>query len=186
MDTVLRGRYYVSNYWNSTRASNNGTQLPGTGGGRMRRNLNELGGIQDAMIYPVEMDFLIAEAEFRLGNLGAVRDIINQTRVANGELPPVTTAGVPVSNSCVPRRGDGECGDLFDALMYEKRIETYATGISFFDLRGWGCLLEGTLLHLPPPGRQLALQGKAIYSFGGVGGPASAPKPTGCRLLHNP
>jgi hypothetical protein len=187
MDTVLRGRYYVSPYWNSTRANDNRTQNPGTGGGRMRRTTNELGAIQDAMIYPVEMDLLIAEAEFRLGNLGAAATLINKTRVSNGELPPVTAAGVPASNSCVPQLYDGTCGTLFDALMYEKRIETYGSAISFFDLRGWGCLLEGTLTQLPPPGRQLDLQNKLIYTFGGHPGEVgSAPKPTNCPLLHRP
>ncbi len=187
MDTVLRGRYYVSNYWSSSRAFNNHTQLPGTGGGRNRRTTNELGAIQDAMLYPVEMDLLVAEAEIHLGNLGAARDLINKTRVNNGNLQPVTTAGVPVSNSCVPKLYDGQCGNLMEALMYEKRIETYGSGISFFDLRGWGCLVEGTMTQLPPPGRQLDLQNKVIYTFGGhPGQPGSAPKPTNCPLLHKP
>jgi hypothetical protein len=74
-----------------------------------------------------------------------------------------------------------------DALMYEKRIETYGTAISFFDLRGWGCLLEGTPTELPPPGRQLDLLGKPNYTYGGKPGTAgSAPKPTNCPLLHRP
>ncbi len=187
MDTVLRGKYYVSKYWNSTRASDNRTQFPRDGGGRNRRNVNDLGAIQDAMVYPVEMDMLIAEAEFRIGNLGAAVTLINKSREGNGNLPPVTTAGVPAGTGCVPRRYDGSCGSLWDALVYEKRIETYASGISFFDLRGWGCLIEGTLTQLPPPGRQLDLQNKPIYTFGGnPGAPGSAPKPTDCPLLHRP
>jgi hypothetical protein len=187
MDTLLRGRYYVSNYWNSSRALNNHTQNPAQGGGRNRRNINDLGAIQDAMILVPEARLLLAEAEFRLGNLQAAADIINETRVTNGELPPVTTAGVPQSTGCVPRRYDGSCGSLFDALQYEKRIETYGTGIAFFDARRWGCLLEGTLTQLPPPGRQLDLQGRVIYTFGGRPGEVgSAAKPTNCPLLHRP
>ena len=181
-----RGTYYWSFYWNSSRAQNNHTQTPAQGGGRNRRNVNDLGGIHDQMILPAEMDLLLAEAEIHLGDLDAAVTLINRTRVGNGELPPVTTAGVPVSNACVPKRYDGSCGDLMDALMYEKRIETYGTGISFFDLRGWGCLLEGTLIELPPPGRQLNLLGKPVYTFGGVGGAGAAPRPTNCPLLHRP
>jgi hypothetical protein len=163
--------------------------LPLDGGGRARRNINDLGLIQDAMMLPVEMDLLLAEAEINLGNPGAAVTLINKTRVANGGLPPVTAAGVPASTptaGCVPRRFDGSCGTLMDALMYEKRIETYGMAISYFDLRGWGCLLEGTPIQLPPPGRQLDLMEMPNYTFGGVGLPGGAPKPTNCPLLHRP
>ena len=95
---------------------------------------------------------------------------------------PASTPGFP----CVPRRYDGSCGSLMDALMYEKRLETYGQAISYFDLRGWGCLLEGTPVQLPPPGRQLDLLGVPNYTFGGVGQPGGAPKPTNCPLLHRP
>jgi hypothetical protein len=189
-DTLNRGRYYVSHYWSSSRALNNHTQFPAQGGGRNRRGNNvgnsDLDEIQDAMVLLAEVQLLKAEAEFRLGHFQEAADLINLTRVENGELPPVTTAGTS-GPSCVPRLWNGECGDLWDALMYEKRIETYGTGISFFDLRGWGCLLEGTLTQLPPPGRQLDLQDRVIYTFGGNPGQVgSAPKPTDCPLLHRP
>jgi hypothetical protein len=181
-----RGPYYWSNYWTSSRVTNNHQQLPLDGGGRMRRT-NDLAFIQDAMLLPAEMDLLLAEAEIRLGNPAAAVPLINRTRVGNGELPPVTVAGVPPGPGCVPKRYDGSCGNLMDALMYEKRIETYGTAISFFDLRGWGCLAEGTPTQLPPPGRQLDLLGKPNYSYGGHPGEVgSAPKPTNCPLLHRP
>ncbi|MES2521608.1 MAG: RagB/SusD family nutrient uptake outer membrane protein [Gemmatimonadota bacterium] len=181
-----RGAYYYSNYWSSSRASNNNQQLPLDGGGRIRRT-GDLNFIQDAMLLPAEMDLLLAEAEIRLGNPGAAVDLINKTRVGNGELPPVTVGGVPGGPGCVPRRYDGACGSLMDALMYEKRIETYGTAISYFDLRGWGCLAEGTPTQLPPPGRQLDLLGKPNYTYGGApGAVGSAPKPTNCPLLHRP
>ena len=191
LETIMppeRGDYFWSFYWSSSRAMNNHTQFPAAGGGRARRDPNpgDLGQIQDAMLLPVEMDLLLAEAEYRLGNHGAAATLINKSRVANGELPPVTAAGVPVSNSCVPQRWDGSCGDLWDALVYEKRIETYGTAISFFDLRGWGCLLEGTMTELPPPGRQLQIIGKPIYTKGGPTDQTAAPRPTQCPLLHRP
>jgi SusD family len=186
-----RGPYYWSNYWSSSRALNNHTQFPLDGGGRDRRGGNvgnsDLDDIQDAMLLPAEMDLLMAEAEIRLGNPAAAAALINKTRVGNGELPPVTAAGVTPEPGCVPKLYDGSCGTLMDALMYEKRIETYGTAISYFDLRGWGCLLEGTPTELPPPGRQLDLLGKAQYTYGGhPGTPGSAPRPTNCPLLHRP
>lgn len=181
-----RGPYYYSNYWSSSRANNNNQQNPADGGGRARRT-GDLNVIQDAMMLPAEMDLLLAEAEIRLGNAAAAAALINKTRVANGELPPVTAAGVPGGPGCVPRLYNGACGSLMDALMYEKRIETYGTAISYFDLRGWGCLLEGTPTDLPPPGRQLDLLGKPNYTYGGTpGARGSAPKPTNCPLLHRP
>jgi hypothetical protein len=188
MDTALRGKYYVSFYWNSTRASNNHTQFPRDGGGRNETDA-DLDNINDEMLLAVEMDLLLAEANIRAStpDIPAAIELINKSRINNGELPAVTAAGVPQGTGCVPKRWDGTCGTLFDALVYEKRLETYATGIAFFDARGWGCLLEGTPMHLPPPGSQLDIMGKVIYSYGGTTGPtAGAPKPTNCPLMHRP
>jgi hypothetical protein len=193
MDTALRGPYYVSWYWSSSRARNNHTQYPRDGGGANEQENQDLGSIQDDMLLAVELDLLLAEAHIRSNppDLQAAADLINNSRVQNGGLPEVTAAGVPASvpgAQCVPRRYDGSCGTLFDALVYEKRLETYATGISFFDLRGWGCLLEGTAMQFAPPGTQLDIMGKVIYSYGGSGaGPTrGAPRPTNCPLLHRP
>ena len=44
----------------------------------------------------------------------------------------------------------------------------------YVDSRGWGRLPDGTLLHFPIPARELAALNMAVYSFGGVGGPAAA------------
>jgi hypothetical protein len=76
----------------------------------------------------------------------------------------------------VPRRDDGTCGDLWDALMYEKRIDLFPldAAATFFDQRGWGKLLRGTPLHFPVHGRELETLGLPIYTFGGTG-PGSAP-----------
>lgn len=122
-----------------------------------------------------EMKFLRAEALLRLNRLSEAAALINPTRVASG-LPPVTVTGPPDGRACVPKRDDGSCGDLFDALQYEKRIELYPTEalISFADARGWGRLIPGTPLHFPVHGRELELFGFPYYTFGGSG-PGSAP-----------
>jgi hypothetical protein len=187
MDTAVRGKYYVSYYWNSTRARDNYTQYPNTGGGRNNDNDAGLNGLKDDMMLPVEMDLLLAEAHLRSTppDLDAAVTIINQTRVEFGELPAVTTAGVPQASNCVPKRWDGTCGDLWDAFIYEKRLETYGTAIAFFDARGWGCLLEGTPIQLPIPSTQLDIMRKPDYTFGGTGAGA-APKPTNCPILFRP
>lgn len=122
-----------------------------------------------------EMKFLRAEALYRLNRLPEVIALINPTRVAAG-LKPVTVDGPPAGRDCVPRKDDGSCGTLFDALQYEKRIELFPTEamITFADARGWGKLLPGTPVHFPVHGRELETLGLPYYTIGG-GGAGSAP-----------
>jgi hypothetical protein len=128
-----------------------------------------------------EMDLLRAEALYRLGRLDEAAAEISKTRVANGQLPAVTAAGVPQDTLgyCVPRKNDGTCGDLFDALMYERMIELAGFDAirTYLDRRGFGTLVEGTFLHFPIPGRELETLGQPLYTFGGVGGQWAAPCP---------
>ncbi len=128
-------------------------------------------------VFPVaELDFIKAEALYRLGDLQGAADLVNKYRVTNGELPPVTTAGTSGAR-CTPRTKTGECGDLFEALKYDKRIEVYHYdyGVEFFDDRGWGDLVKNTAIHFPVPGSELDILLMEIYTFGG-GGPGSAPR----------
>ncbi|MEO7359618.1 MAG: RagB/SusD family nutrient uptake outer membrane protein, partial [Gemmatimonadaceae bacterium] len=123
-----------------------------------------------------EMKFIRAEALNRLGRGTEAAALINPTRVANN-LQPVTASGPPAGRDCVPRKDDGTCGDLFDAIQYEKRIELFPqTGeISWYDARGWGKLVKGTPFQLPVSGRELQTLGYAYYTFGGVGQIGGAP-----------
>ncbi|MBB4636248.1 hypothetical protein [Longimicrobium terrae] len=124
-----------------------------------------------------EIQLLRAEGMFRKGNLAGAVAIINETRVGNGELPPVTTAGIPDGPStCVPQLANGQCGNLFEALKWEKRTEVYGITLGdwFFDSRGWGDLIEGTPIQFPIPPKESAGLGLAPYTFGGVGGNCSA------------
>ncbi|MGD2218141.1 MAG: hypothetical protein PVJ64_15395 [Gemmatimonadales bacterium] len=124
-----------------------------------------------------EMDLIKAEALIRLGREAEAVPLINTRREANGGLPPVTMSGAPeVAGRCTPRALDGTCGDLFEALKYEKRLEVYLTGmgVAYYDDRGWGDLVTGTAIHFPIPGEELEIHSQQIYTFGG-GGPGSAP-----------
>jgi hypothetical protein len=130
-----------------------------------------------------EMDLLKAEALIRLNRAAEAVPLINKTRVANGELPAVTIDGPPNEPGCVPRKLNGACGSLWDALRYEKGIEGLGvTGVNaFFDARGWQALPENTPIHLPVPGRELAVLLRPLYTFGGGGtGSALAPSPETC------
>jgi hypothetical protein len=126
-----------------------------------------------------EMDLLKAEALIRLGRAAEAVPLINKTRVANGQLPPVTIDGPPDTPGCVPRKLSGACGSLWDALRYEKGIEGLGVSgvIRFLDARGWQMLPENTIIHLPVPGRELGVLKQPLYTFGG-GGEGSAPVPS--------
>jgi len=123
-----------------------------------------------------EVKFIRAEALFRLGRGTEAAALINPTRIA-ANLRPVDANGPPAGRDCVPRKDNGACGDLFDAIQYEKRIELYPynADISWMDQRGWGKLISGTPLQLPVTGRELISLGLPFYTFGGVGGPSAAP-----------
>ena len=126
-----------------------------------------------------EMDLIKAEALIRLGRASEAVPLINKTRVANGQLPPVTIDGPPAEAGCVPRKLNGQCGSLWDALRYEKEIENYGTNgvLAFLDARGWQALPENSITQLPVPGAELATLNRALYSYGGPGGQSSAPLP---------
>ncbi len=100
-----------------------------------------------------ELAYIEAEALYRLGDRAGAMAIVNQSRT-NGELPPFASpsARAPGGERCVPKRPDGTCGDLWDALKYEKRIELYMTGAftEYTDDRGWGDLVPGTFTAFPP------------------------------------
>ena len=126
-----------------------------------------------------EMNLLKAEALIRLNRAAEAVPLINLSRVAQGQLPPVTVDGPTDEPGCVPRKLSGACGSLWDALRYEKRIEGLGVdGVTaFLDARGWQMLSENTLVQLPIPGRELGVLRRPLYSYGGPGGLSSAPKP---------
>jgi hypothetical protein len=144
-----------------------------------------------------ENDLLRAEGLLRTGDLAGAAALINLTRTAGmvggvatgGGLPAVTgTAdGGLTGATCIPKRpvsaGNGgggtlTCGDLMEALKWEKRIETAYTHFAgwFLDHRGWGDLAEGTPLQLATPYQDLMARSKPLYSMGlnTTGGSAAA------------
>lgn len=126
-----------------------------------------------------DMLFLEAEANLRASSPNPQRamQIVNDFR-ANGGLPPFTspTGPAPGGDRCVPQMPDGSCGDLMEALQYEKRIELFHQGfaIEYFDDRRWGDLVSGTALQFPVPASELELLLMDLYTFGGDN-PSTAP-----------
>jgi hypothetical protein len=128
-----------------------------------------------------EMNLLKAEALIRTNRAADAIPLINLSRVANGELPALTTIDGPANaNSCVPKKHNGQCGSLWDALKYEKRIEMTGVepAVSWYDGRGWGTLVAGSMIQIPIPAREREVQRAATYTFGGAPGqPGSAAAP---------
>jgi hypothetical protein len=127
-----------------------------------------------------EMMLLKAEGLYYKGDMAGAAAIINETRTQYG-LNATDAAGT--NTSCVPKLPDGSCGDLWEMLKWEKRMENQMTGLDlapwFFDSRGWGDLLKDTPLEFPAPCKELqVLQILPCYSFGGSGGEMSAPVST--------
>ncbi|HVH69314.1 MAG TPA: hypothetical protein VM716_15705 [Gemmatimonadales bacterium] len=147
--------------------------------------------------YPVmtvaEIRLYAAEAQLRLGNVGAAAALIDVTRVGKGRMKPlsgvITDSLMPVpgmdtlyvagSRSCVPRVPDAtagykraRCGRIWDALKWEYRMETaYAGyGMWFFAGRGWGDLPQYTALNWAVPYQEMDSRLEAFYGVGGAGG----------------
>jgi hypothetical protein len=127
------------------------------------------------MLQKAEVDLLAAEAYYRLGDYVNAADRINVTRVGNGNLPPVLpVAGtVPGGAACVPRVPDpatnytsSKCGDMFEAIKWEKRMELafMQFGAWYFDSRGWGDLAQGTALEWPVPFQEMQVRAETYYS----------------------
>ena len=131
-----------------------------------------------------EVDLLAAEAYLRLGDAAKAAAKINPWRTRAG-LPPLAGASVteivPGGNQCVPRvpapptYTTTECGSIFEAMKWEKRMELAYTrmGAWYFDSRGWGDLALDTPLMYPVPVDELDARLLPYYNLGG-GGPASA------------
>lgn len=133
-----------------------------------------------------ETKMLAAEGYIRTGNFAAAADLINKTRGLNGldSIPrTITSATAPYStaSNCVPRVPLGPsftstaCGSIFEAMKYEKRLEGAFTGYMmwFTDNRGWGDLIEGTVIEWPVPYQEMQARQKGYYN-----GASRAPKGT--------
>jgi hypothetical protein len=127
-----------------------------------------------------ESEMLWAEGLFNLGRDAEAVPLINRTRVANG-LPafpgtatavtraPIQPGGGP--NSCVPRTPTGpagalECGTLFEAMKWEKRLETTFSGYAqwYIDSRGWNDLPDKTSTMWPVPYQEMDARLQSFYN----------------------
>lgn len=129
-----------------------------------------------------EMNGLRAEGYIRAGNYAAAVTEIDKTRVPAG-LPALTgiadtTTRVPGGAACVPKVPDptalyksAKCGNIWEAMKWEKRLEEAYThwGAWWIDGRGWGDLPAGTVLEYPTPYQELQTRQLTIYSAANAG-----------------
>jgi hypothetical protein len=123
-----------------------------------------------------ENNMLAAEGYLRANNFVAAAALIDITRTANG-LPVLTgvvldgTTPVPGGTACVPRVPQAPnftsaaCGNMWEAMKYEKRMETAFTGFMqwFNDNRGWGDMIVDTALEWPVPYQEMQARVKPFY-----------------------
>lgn len=144
-----------------------------------------------------ENDMLAAEAYLRQAtpNIAAAAALIDRYRTAAG-LPAIagTVATLadripanPVgSRNCVPRvpvasgaNFTTACATIWEAMKYEKRLETDFTAYTpwWLDSRGWQDLVEGTPLQFPVPYQEMDARALPFYDtgFGGAGTAWGAP-----------
>ena len=176
-DPTVDGKYTQYQGTNGPFPSARGTYHYGSHNHRRYQDYNasNANGPMPYMIM-TEMHMLHAEGLLRTGgDAQQVADLINLTRVPNGELNPATAADGVGASTDGHSHLDG--ASLWSKMKYEKRLETMgtSTGLAFFDDRGWGDLVSGTPYHFPVPGKELETLGLQIYTFGG-GGAGSAAK----------
>jgi hypothetical protein len=151
------------------------------------------------MMHLSEIRLLEAEGHYRAGNFAAAGALVNMSRTAGmtvgtnpvatgGGLPPITvfdaTTPVPGGAACVPKVPQAPtatnpvCGNLWEALKYEKRIETAYSHYMpwYFDNRGWGDLPQTTPLFWAVPFQELQSRNRPISAIYGAGiGSGNAP-----------
>ncbi len=127
-----------------------------------------------------ENDMLAAEGYLRTGAVASAIPLINKyrTRAGLAAIPAtaIITDQVPNSSAlahdCVPRvpqppaYNTTACGTVFEAMKWEKRLETSMIGYAqwYIDARGWGDLTTGTPLEWPVPYQELFARGLKSYT----------------------
>jgi hypothetical protein len=128
----------------------------------------------------IENDMLAAEGMIRASNFAGAAALINVSRTRNG-LPAITafdgTTPVPGANpGCVPNVPNSSgtatvCGNMMEAMKWEKRIEDAYTniGVWFLDMRGWGDLAKDTPLYWATPFDDILARGLGAGRLYGAG-----------------
>jgi hypothetical protein len=123
-----------------------------------------------------EIDMLAAEGYIRAGQFAQAAALINISRTRNG-LPAISgitsaTQAIGSMPGCVPRVPQPPsftstgCGNILEAMKYEKRMETAYTGYMNWmtDSRGWGDLIATTPYEWPVPYQEMQARQLPFYN----------------------
>lgn len=122
-----------------------------------------------------EISMLAAEGYLRTSQVPQAIALINASRTRNGlpAIPVGTSATQPIGTmpGCVPHVPQPPsftttaCGTVFEAMKYEKRMETAFTGymIWYTDNRGWGDMIATTPLQWPVPFQEMQSRTQPFY-----------------------
>jgi hypothetical protein len=147
-------------------------------------------------------DMTLAEGLIRKGRFAEAATLINASRVAHG-LPAIASdnttpvpggtkdSPVPGGSSCVPRvpvgaNGPTKCGDIMEAMKWEKRMEGsfIQFGSWYFNSRGWGDLATDTPLFWAVPFEDLLSRGYTPDKVYGAGpGAGNAPNSAAAKSI---
>lgn len=133
-----------------------------------------------------ENDMLAAEGYLRANQFAQAAALIDVTRIRNG-LAALTgvvndaVTPVPGGAACVPQVPVGpnftstDCGNIWEAMKWEKRLETSFTGFMqwYRDMRGWGDLVDRTALEWPVPYQEMQARRSSFYDGTNVAGPGT-------------
>ena len=195
-DTPTSGTTFTAGRYFSNRPQALDVAGPGYGSSsydhRRWLAIDKNSGVGTMVQFPVaEVDMLQAEGQIYAGNFAAAQALIDKSRAKHG-LPSIgtitsLTQTIAGGTGCVPRVPQPPsyttvaCGNILEAMKWEKRIETaYCTYIPWFqDGRGWGDLLAGMPTMWPVPNEEMDSRQEPFYNMGGVvGQPGSASKGT--------
>jgi hypothetical protein len=190
LDTPIGGTAFVANrYFNNRPAAGD---FPGPGFGSSQYDHKRWLAIFKAkgvgpmvQFSKAENDMLAAEGDIRTSAFAAAAALINTSRALHG-LPPVgvldNTSPVAGGLGCVPQVpqpptfNTTACGNMMEAMKWEKRMETaYVNYASWYhDGRGWGDLVYGMPTMWPVPNEEMDSRIEPFYNMGGIGNPGSA------------
>jgi hypothetical protein len=192
-DTPYNGTSFVANRYFDNRLASDDFAGPGFGSSEYdyKRYLAiyKASGVGSAVQFPLsENTMLEAEGLIYAGNFTAAQVLIDASRALHGGLPSIgviTSATQPIqggANSCVPHVpappsfNTLQCGNILEAMKWEKRMETAYSAYApwYQDGRGWGDLVQGTALMWPVPDEEMNSRQEPYYNMGGLGLPNSA------------
>ncbi len=195
-DTPISGTTFTPGRYFANRTASLDVAGPGYGSSmydhRRWLAIFRASGVGTMVQFPsAEVDMLQAEGLIYAGSFAAAQALIDKSRAKHGlpSIGVITSATQQIqggAHGCVPQVPQPPgyttvaCGNILEAMKWEKRMETaYCTYIPWFqDGRGWGDFVAGMPTMWPVPNEEMDSRQEPFYNMGGLGNPGSAAKGT--------